>query len=75
VAKVSQLFFYLNFGFNYIIHYFNKTELKSYSPQEEFTCSLGIDSGIRIDYKPLKKLEGQTGLVSKYTNTTYVQVL
>ena len=38
-------------------------------------CSLGIDSGIRIDYKPMKKLEGQTGLMSKYTNTTYVQVI
>ena len=48
--------------------------MSSYSPQEEFTCSLGIDSGIRIDYKPIKKLQGQTGLISKFTNTTYTQV-
>ena len=49
--------------------------MKSYSPLEEFTCSLGIDSGIRIDYKPIKKFKGQTGLINKSTNTTYVQVI
>jgi uncharacterized protein (TIGR02231 family) len=51
-----------------------KTQLKSYSPQEEFYCSLGIDPAIRIDYKPLKKFKGQSGMISKTTTTTYVQV-
>jgi len=48
--------------------------LSSYSPQEEFYCSLGVDSGIRIDYKPVKKFIGQTGLINKFTNVTYTQV-
>jgi len=52
-----------------------KTELKSYSPQEEFECSLGVDPAIRITYKPVKKFKGQSGLISKITTTTYVQVI
>lgn len=48
--------------------------MSSYSPQEEFYCYLGVDSGIRIDYKPVKKFIGQTGLINKFTNVTYTQV-
>lgn len=51
-----------------------KTDLKSYSPQEEFNCSLGVDPAIRIDYKPLRKFKTHSGLLSKTITTTYVQV-
>ena len=51
-----------------------KTQLKSYSPQEEFYCSLGVDPAIRIDYKPLRKFKGQSGIINKTTTTTFVQV-
>lgn len=52
-----------------------KTDLKSYSPQEEFFCSLGVDPAIRIDYKPVKKFKAHSGLLSKTTTTTYHQVI
>ena len=52
-----------------------KTELKSYSPQEEFYCSLGVDPAIRIEYKPIRKYKEQSGLISKSTTTTYEQLI
>lgn len=52
-----------------------KTEIKSYSPQEEFSCSLGVDPGVRITYKPVKKYKTQTGMLSKYSLTTFEQVI
>ena len=51
-----------------------KTELKSYSPQEELIVSLGVDPAIKIDYKPIRKFKGQNGLLAKTTITTYSQV-
>lgn len=32
----------------------NKVDLKSVSPGEKFTCSLGVDPGIKVVYKPVK---------------------
>ena len=52
-----------------------KTNLKSYSPQEEFTCSLGVDPSIRVEYKPIKKYQEQSGLISKTRSTTFEQVI
>jgi uncharacterized protein (TIGR02231 family) len=52
-----------------------KTDLKSYSPQEEFYCSLGVDPAIRVDYKPVRKFKSESGILSKSTTTTYVQVI
>ncbi len=49
--------------------------MKSYSPQEEFYCSLGVDPAIRIDYKPARKFKSESGILSKTTTTTYVQVI
>lgn len=47
-----------------------KTNLKSYSPLEEFTIGLGVDPAIRIDYKPVKKFNSQSGgLLSQKTST------
>ncbi len=74
VAKVSCLkcmYFKTN---KYLYGLCLKTQLKSYSPQEEFYCSLGVDPAIRIDYKPVKKFKAQTGLLSKQASVTYVQV-
>jgi len=73
VAKVS--FLKCIFKKNLFLSIFVlKTQLKSYSPQEEFYCSLGVDPAIRIDYKPAKKFKAQTGLLSKQASVTYVQV-
>jgi len=52
-----------------------KTQLKSYSPQEELSCSLGVDPSIKVTYKPVKKFKEQTGLISKTTITTHEQVI
>jgi hypothetical protein len=54
-----------------------KTKLKSVSPQEEFPCSLGIDSNIKIDYKPIKKYRTHSGMIltGKTISTTFVQVM
>lgn len=51
-----------------------KTDLKSYSPQEEFNFSLGVDPAIRIDYKPVKTFKAHSGIISKTSTTTFVQV-
>ena len=75
VDKV-QLFLFIFFKFfpSKLNLLFFKTELKSYSPQEEFTCSLGVDPSIKVEYKPVRKLKEQSGIISKTTSTTYVQV-
>ena len=49
--------------------------MKSYSPKEEFTCSLGVDPALRVTYKPVNKFTSSTGMLSKYTLTTFVQVI
>ena len=54
---------------------YKQTDLKAYSPQEEFHCSLGVDPAIKVDYKPIKKYKAQSGLISKTTTTTYHQVI
>ena len=48
--------------------------MKSYSPQEELVVSLGVDPAIRIDYKPIRKFKGQSGILAKTTITVYSQV-
>lgn len=50
-----------------------KSQLKAVSPQEEFTCSLGVDPAIRIEYKPARKFHEETGLLSKSSVTTHEQ--
>ncbi|CAI5442136.1 unnamed protein product [Caenorhabditis angaria] len=48
-----------------------KTYLKDVSPGERFDCSLGVDTGIRIEYKPAKKYHQQAGFINKQsTNVT-----
>ena len=49
--------------------------MKSYSPQEEFSCGWGVDQAIRVDYKPVRKFQEQSGLIQKTRCTTYVQAV
>ena len=45
------------------------------SPSEDFTCSLGVDPGVRISYQPVHKFREASGLVSKTVSTTYKQTI
>ncbi len=47
--------------------------LKAVSPDEEFTCSLGVDPSVRIDYKPARKHYDESGLIAKYTTIVHTQ--
>jgi uncharacterized protein (TIGR02231 family) len=52
-----------------------KTELNSTGPQGEFTCSLGVDPSIKIDYKPIRKFQEEHGYFGKTRVTKYVQII
>lgn len=56
-------------------NYVATTEFKSVSPKEEFTCDLGRDLSIRVDFKPEKKYKERTGWVHKSTLTKYSQTI
>ena len=58
-------------------NFVSKTELKSYSPQEELDLSLGVDPAIKMDYKPVKKYTESTGIkvLNKTVTTSYVQII
>jgi hypothetical protein len=47
--------------------------LKAVSPDEEFTCSLGVDPSVRIEYKPARKHYDESGLIAKYTTIVNTQ--
>jgi len=42
-----------------------KTFLKAISPGEEFSCSLGVDPSVKVEFKPPHKFHEQVGLLSK----------
>jgi len=50
-----------------------KSNLKAVSPQEEFTCSLGVDPAIRVNFKPARKFNEESGLLTKSKITTVQQ--
>ena len=56
-------------------NFVSKTDLKSYSPQEELNLSLGVDPAIKIDYKPIKKYTSQSGFVNKTSTTSFEQII
>ena len=58
----------------FIIFCVPQAELKAVSPSEDFTCSLGVDPGLRVVYKPVYKYREQSGLLTKSVVTTYKQV-
>ncbi|WKY06172.1 hypothetical protein Q1695_006405 [Nippostrongylus brasiliensis] len=52
-----------------------KTHMKNVSPGERFSCSLGIDTALRVDYKPARKYHEQIGLINKSSSTIHEQVI
>ncbi|XP_064629548.1 protein F37C4.5-like isoform X12 [Lineus longissimus] len=52
-----------------------KAEIKAVAPQEDFTCSLGADHGIKIAYRPLHKYREHSGALSKNLTMTHKQVI
>lgn len=47
------------------------SNLKLIAPSEEFETSLGIDEGVKIEHKLIKKYEKNTGLISKKSNLVF----
>lgn len=72
VAKVTTLMTHFEHIFNIFLIF--KSQIKSCSPQEELVCSLGVDSNIKIDYKPIRKFNSHSGVINKTVTTTYIQV-
>ncbi|KAE9412460.1 hypothetical protein Angca_002977, partial [Angiostrongylus cantonensis] len=52
-----------------------KTKMKNVSPGESFTCCLGVDPALNVDYKPVKKYREQVGLINKSSSTVYEKVV
>jgi len=52
-----------------------KAELSAVAPQEEFDCSLGVDPGVRVTYKPLVKVAATAGVLSKSKVVTHTQAI
>ena len=68
-----------------------KTSLKSVSPNEEFSCSLGwyllvcalyilllfnsgADPSVKVVYKPVSRVRGESGLINVSVNFLYTQI-
>lgn len=47
--------------------------MKSVSPSEEFSCSLGVDPAVRVEYKPARKFHEESGILSKSSILTHEQ--
>ncbi len=47
--------------------------MKAVSPSEEFSCSLGVDPAVRVEYKPVRKKNEQSGVLTKTAITTVEQ--
>jgi hypothetical protein len=52
---------------------FNYIGLKATSPGGEFDVFLGVDPGVKVEFKPVKVKEGKAGLIkkSKTENTAH----
>ena len=48
-----------------------KSNLKSISPSEEFWTFLGIDEGMKVEYRLIKKFNETEGMISKKNKITY----
>lgn len=47
------------------------SNLKLIAPSEQFKTSLGVDEGVKVEYKLIKKYEKNTGLISKKNNIVF----
>uniref|UniRef100_A0A1I7TFH0 Mucoidy inhibitor MuiA family protein n=1 Tax=Caenorhabditis tropicalis TaxID=1561998 RepID=A0A1I7TFH0_9PELO len=52
-----------------------KSHLKNVSPGERFTCSLGVDTAIRVEYKPAKKYHEEGGYITKHSANVTEQTI
>lgn len=52
-----------------------KASMKDVYPMEEFDCSLGVDPAVKVTYKPQKKFQASSGILSKVVSTTHEQVI
>ncbi|VDP17962.1 unnamed protein product [Heligmosomoides polygyrus] len=52
-----------------------KTQMKNVSPGERFSCSLGVDTAVKVEYKPVKKYHEQLGIINKTSSTVYEQII
>ena len=52
-----------------------QVRLNAVAPKEEFECSLGVDSGVRVDYKPAAKVTSSSGLISKLKIAQHKQMI
>ncbi|KAK6751798.1 hypothetical protein RB195_003302 [Necator americanus] len=53
----------------------SKTTMKNVSPGERFSCSLGIDTALQIEYKPVKKYHEKVGIIAKISSTVHDQLI
>ncbi|PIC27709.1 hypothetical protein B9Z55_019881 [Caenorhabditis nigoni] len=44
-----------------------KSHMKNVAPGERFTCSLGVDTALRVEYKPAKKFHEEGGYITKHS--------
>ncbi|MBN2894240.1 MAG: mucoidy inhibitor MuiA family protein [Bacteroidales bacterium] len=47
------------------------SSLKLIAPTEEFEASLGVDEGVKVEHKLVKRYEKNTGLISKKSNIVF----
>uniref|UniRef100_W6NH38 DUF4140 domain-containing protein n=1 Tax=Haemonchus contortus TaxID=6289 RepID=W6NH38_HAECO len=52
----------------------HKTNMKYVSPDERFSCSLGVDTALRVEYKPVKKYHEQVRLIAPVVSQTDEEV-
>ncbi|PIO73824.1 hypothetical protein TELCIR_04191 [Teladorsagia circumcincta] len=52
-----------------------KTNMKNVSPGERFSCFLGVDAALRVEYRPVKKYHEQVGLINKSSSNVHEQVI
>lgn len=55
--------------------FIGRTSLDATNPGESFTMFLGVDAAVKIDAKPVKKTTSTTGIMSKYSKTTFSHVV
>uniref|UniRef100_A0A1I7TFG9 Protein F37C4.5 n=1 Tax=Caenorhabditis tropicalis TaxID=1561998 RepID=A0A1I7TFG9_9PELO len=52
-----------------------KSNMKTVSPGERFSCSLGVDTAIRVEYKPAKKFHEEGGYITKHSSHVTEQTI
>ncbi|XP_055348292.1 protein F37C4.5-like isoform X1 [Paramacrobiotus metropolitanus] len=57
------------FGANFVA----TTDIKAISPQETFSCSLGVDPAVKVKYRPVRRFNEQSGMLNKTKVVTFVQ--